>query len=154
MALLSAACVNDLALFLERSEMALDAVAHGLEAEFDERFAGAGVANPLHLTARVRRLERALPELRALCEELVRSKQELVDAAKAQLRSNRDALRGLCARAGTAPPPDDVYADFSEAMAAHEAQQLCASAGVFASSAGAAAGMSRAYELSAGGGRA
>jgi|APGre2960657444_1045066.scaffolds.fasta_scaffold164304_2 hypothetical protein len=147
MALLSAACVNDLALFLERSEMALDAVAHGLENEFEERFAGAGVANPLHLTARVRRLERALPELRALCEELARSKQELVDAARAQLRANREALRALCARAGTAPAPpaDDVYADFSEAMALFEAQQLCASAGVFAG--GAAAGMSRAYEL-------
>lgn len=108
-------------MFLERSEAALDHVSHKLQEEFDSRFAGS--VNPMQLTARIKGLERELPELKQQCQDLIRSKQELIDSSKKHLSGNRDLLQQLCTKSGLVRrQQDDSFKEFSTAISEWDRQ--------------------------------
>ncbi|KAL6763236.1 hypothetical protein V8C86DRAFT_2497069 [Haematococcus lacustris] len=108
---------------LLQTEAILERVARRLEEEFADRYQSAGV-NPMSLVKRIQKLQAEVPDLRTDCEALIQRKQELVDAAKQQLVSNRTRLHQLASQSGLVLSEcQDTVTGFQQAVAEWDTQQ-------------------------------
>jgi len=78
----------------QRAETDLQYVTHKLEAEYSQKCKGTE-ANPLILLQRLKKLEEELPILRAECELIVASKQDILELSQTLLTKNRMILQRL-----------------------------------------------------------
>ena len=140
MARLNEACESFIA-SLEKAQAELDLVRDRLEEEFEAR-CPRGEINPMDLVARIHRLRAELPALAAECAEVLQAKADCVDAAKASLGANCEALGRLRRRAGIEAEPAEEDAAFRAAVGELE-QKLRLGAGSAAALSGGAGQITR-----------